>query len=122
MQIAEYQEGCKETAIYRDKLPETVKLDPILDAWHGIAYCTGKLNGEAGEVAELVFKAQRDDACLITPDRYQALFAELGDVCWYIAMLCNELGYKLEDVMEWNLTKLQGRQERGVLPGSGSDR
>lgn len=122
MQIAEYQEGCKETAIYRDKLPEAVKLDPILDAWHGIAYCTGKLNGEAGEVAEHVFKAQRDDACLITPDRYQALFAELGDVCWYIAMLCNELGYKMEDVMEWNLTKLQGRQMRGVLPGSGSDR
>jgi NTP pyrophosphatase (non-canonical NTP hydrolase) len=122
MNIAEYQEGCKETAIYRDKLPESVKLDPILDAWHGVAYCTGKLNGEAGEIAELVFKAQRDDACVISAERYELLFGEMGDVCWYIAMLCNELGLKLEDVMDYNLAKLRSRRERDVLSGSGSER
>lgn len=122
MRIDEYQEGCKETAIHRNNLPEAVRIDPILNAMHGIAYCTGKLNGEAGEIAEHVFKAQRDDGYIITTERYEALFKEIGDVCWYVAMLCNELGFKLEDVMDYNLTKLRDRRERDVLSGSGSDR
>lgn len=122
MNIQEYQDGCKKTAIYRDKLPPKILTDITLSTWHGVAYCAGKLNGEAGEIAELVFKAQRDDGCYLTADRYEALFKELGDVCWYVAMLCNELGFRLEDVMDYNLTKLQSRQERDVLGGSGSDR
>lgn len=125
MSIADYQEGAKSTAIYRigiDELLQSGYKKEILDLWLGVAYCAGKLNGEAGEIAEEVFKALRDDGALITVARQDSLFKELGDVAWYLAMLCNELGFKLEDVMQNNLAKLQNRKHFGKLQGSGSDR
>lgn len=120
-----YQEAVKATAIYRkgiDDLLNSSYSRETLDAWLGVAYCAGKLNGEAGEVAEEIFKALRDDRALISSARQDKIFKELGDVCWYVAMLCNELGFNLEDVMSANLEKLLDRQERDKLQGSGSDR
>lgn len=118
--IAEYQEGTGKTAVYRDKILITAR--PLIDNWQAMSYVTLKLNGEAGEVAEHVGKIMRDDGYVVTDDRTAKLFKEIGDVCWYVSQLCTELGFKLEDVMDYNLTKLADRQERGVLQGSGSDR
>jgi NTP pyrophosphatase (non-canonical NTP hydrolase) len=87
-----------------------------------IAYLTGKLNGEAGEVAEEVFKAFRDDLGEITDVRFDAIMKELGDVMWYVSQLCNELDLELADVLALNIAKLQARKSTGNLQGSGSDR
>lgn len=38
---------------------------------------------------------------------------ELGDVCWYIAMICHALGLDLEDVMQANIDKLKKRYPNG---------
>lgn len=122
MSITEYQEACKQTAIYRDGIDRAFHEIGYLDVWLGIAYCAGKLNGEAGEIAEEVFKALRDDSAVITDERKEKIFKEIGDVCWYTAMMCNELGFKLEDVMDFNIAKLHDRRERDALSGSGSDR
>jgi len=86
------------------------------------AYLAGKLNGEAGEVAEEVFKALRDDLGIFTTERLVQIMKELGDVMWYVSQLCNELGLSLDDVMQLNLAKLQARKGLGKLQGSGSDR
>jgi NTP pyrophosphatase (non-canonical NTP hydrolase) len=34
---------------------------------------------------------------------------EIGDVMWYVALLCNSLGVNLEDVCERNIAKLKAR-------------
>lgn len=34
---------------------------------------------------------------------------ELGDVCWYVAEVCNALGWSMEEVMAANNAKLQQR-------------
>ena len=47
---------------------------------------------------------------------------ELGDIMWYIALMCKELGITMDDVAEANIDKLFGRKKRGVLQGSGDDR
>lgn len=122
--IEDYQIGTGATAIYRENIEEAIHTTDIADweAWLRIAYCAGKLNGEAGEVAEEVFKAMRDDSAIITAERKDKLFKEIGDVCWYISQICTELGFSLADVMDYNLTKLQDRKARDVLSGSGSDR
>lgn len=110
----------------------------------GLMYCSLKLNGEAGELAEHVGKAMRDDDLILqkqghddhwkgrvhvdlskselTPERKALIIKEVGDNLWYLSAICNELGIKLSDAAIGNLTKLSDRQDRGVLRGSGDER
>jgi NTP pyrophosphatase (non-canonical NTP hydrolase) len=37
------------------------------------------------------------------------LLLELGDLLWYLALLCDDLGFSIESVMSANLAKLQKR-------------
>ena len=42
--------------------------------------------------------------------------------CGIVAAVAEEIRYVLDDVADQNLRKLQSRQERGVLKGSGDNR
>src|SRR6185436_12648534 len=74
------------------------------------------LCGEAGECAEKVKKAIRDDGGALTEERRAALAAELGDVLWYMAQLATEAGLDLDAIAEDNLAKLLSRTIECVLP------
>ena len=52
----------------------------------------------------------------------EGIAKELGDVMWYLTMLADTLGYTLDDILKLNLQKLEGREERGTLGGSGDNR
>ena len=108
MQLSDYQQRSRRTAQY----PR--------DAW--LTYPALGLAGEAGEVAEHVKKAIRDDGAGVTPERRAALARELGDVLWYVSQLATELDLDLDAIAAENLEKLLSRQRRGVLSGSGDDR
>ena len=109
----------------------------------GLAYVALKMNGEAGEFAEHVGKAMRDDSLIenidgftfedetkgaevcfneLTSKRRELLFKEIGDVLWYLSAACNELGIYLSDAALGNLEKICDRTERDVLQGSGDER
>lgn len=104
----------------------------------GLAYVALKLNGEAGEFAEHVGKAMRDDGLItiehngehylsgvrqpLTPERRALIIKEVGDVLWYLSAACNELGIPLSEAAAENLRKLCDRTERDALRGSGDDR
>ena len=63
------------------------------------------------------------------------LIEELGDLFWYVALMCDELGVSFDEVMQKNIAKLMARYpekftvedeqnrklgvERGVLEGYG---
>jgi NTP pyrophosphatase (non-canonical NTP hydrolase) len=106
--MADYQRLSRRTAEY----PR--------EAW--LAYPALGLAGEAGEVAEHAKKAIRDDRGELTEQRRAALSKELGDVLWYVAQLASEAGLQLDEIAQANLDKLQSRQRRGVLSGSGDER
>lgn len=125
----DYQGFTETTEVYTQAARNFIKhTDPItMELWLKVAYCTGKLNGESGEIAELVFKALRDGSGLgmagyIDPERKAKIKKELGDAQWYIARLADIFGWKLSEIMEDNMIKLQSRKDRGVLSGSGDDR
>jgi NTP pyrophosphatase (non-canonical NTP hydrolase) len=106
----------------------------------GLAYVALKLNGEAGEFAEHVGKAMRDDGLItidflsqdktnaaihfepLTPERRALIIKEIGDVLWYLSAACNELNISLSEAASTNLEKLCDRSERDALRGSGDER
>ena len=70
--------------------------------------CALGLCGEAGEVAEQVKKHFFHGHEL---DK-RHMIEELGDVAWYLAVLCDAIGSDLDTVMEENLKKLEQRVEQ----------
>ncbi len=109
MQLSDYQQRSRATAVYPD-------------AGDNLTYPALGLCGEAGECAEKVKKAIRDDGGELTEERREALAAELGDVLWYVAQLATEAGLELDEIAADNLSKLLSRKERGALQGSGDTR
>lgn len=67
------------------------------------------LNGEAGEVIDLLKKHEFQGHDL--PD--EKLIDECGDVLWYCALLADALGFTLEQVMNRNIDKLRKRYPDG---------
>lgn len=108
MEASEYQELCKQTAVY----PEII----------GLSYVTLGLAGEAGEVANKVKKVYRDSGGALNPTNTAAIADEVGDVLWYCAMLCEELGLRLDDVMRGNIDKLKKRVAEQTIKGIGDNR
>jgi NTP pyrophosphatase (non-canonical NTP hydrolase) len=89
---------------------------------HPVVYPTLGLTNEAGEVAGKIKKIFRDKGGVITDADREALALELGDVLWYLAEICTQLGINLEDVAAANVEKLRGRVARGTLAGDGDTR
>ena len=89
---------------------------------HPIIYPALGLVNEAGEVAGKVKKIFRDKGGVINEESRRALEAELGDVLWYLAQICTELGLSLDEVAEHNIEKLYGRLVRGTIRGDGDER
>ena len=76
------------------------------------------LVGEAGEVAEKIKKKIRDDTKIASDE----IVKELGDVLFYTTALANYFLSDIGVVMEMNISKLDDRQKRGTLKGSGDNR
>ena len=104
---------------YQTKSRATAKYPAI---GHAVIYPTLGLVNEAGEVAGKIKKVFRDKNGEISPETREALKAELGDVLWYLAQTCTELELSLDEVAEFNLTKLLDRQARGKIHGDGDNR
>lgn len=76
------------------------------------------LVGEAGEVAEKIKKLLRDKT-RFSPEE---IIKELGDVVFYATALANYYNSDLQGVLDTNVEKLDGRELRGTLGGSGDNR
>ena len=59
---------------------------------------------------------------LLGEDELKKLRGELGDCAWFLAVLCQYLGWSLESICQENLDKLASRQERNVIIGDGDIR
>lgn len=104
----EYQEQANKTAIYPKE--------------RAIEYLVLGLASEAGEVAGKLKKLIRDKGGVIGVHESEVLCDEVGDVLWYVSQIASELNMQLEQVAHRNISKLQSRQRRGVIGGSGDKR
>jgi NTP pyrophosphatase (non-canonical NTP hydrolase) len=99
MNFDEYQAEASQTALYPRRM-------------ENLEYPTLGLAGEAGEVANIVKKIQRDNAGILNDDVRAKLKDELGDVLWYISACADELGLSLREIAEYNVNKLAKRHGR----------
>lgn len=84
-------------------------------------YALMGLVGEVGEVYSLIAKGIRDG--VEDEEAFNdKVKKELGDVLWFIAALCDDMNYTMDECAEAVVKKLKSRKERGVLGGSGDDR
>jgi len=109
MNFESYQTKARKTAIYPNK--DDNYIYPILG-----------LVGETGEVAEKIKKIIRDKNGVFDEESKLALKKELGDVLWYLANICTEFKFSLNEVAKINLEKLELRVAKGNISGSGDDR
>lgn len=99
MNFEDYQKAASVTGLYPKRLSN-------------LEYPTLGLAGEAGEVANIVKKIQRDFGGEITGETRAKLKDELGDVLWYISACADELGLTLEEIAEFNVEKLAKRHNK----------
>lgn len=69
------------------------------------------LFGMASEVGEIhgIFQKQYQGHSI----DYTELKKEVGDLLWFIAEFCTASGWNMEDIMQMNLDKLEGRYPDG---------
>ncbi|HTH51524.1 MAG TPA: nucleoside triphosphate pyrophosphohydrolase family protein [Pyrinomonadaceae bacterium] len=96
MNFETYQQAASRTALYPRRMSN-------------LEYPTLGLAGEAGEVANIVKKIQRDHGGVLNDEIRGKLKDELGDVLWYISACADELGITLQDIAEYNVDKLAKR-------------
>lgn len=96
MNFEDYQSAASKTALYPRRMSN-------------VEYPTLGLAGEAGEVANIVKKIQRDHAGVLTDETRAKLKDELGDVLWYISACADELGLTLGEIADFNIQKLAKR-------------
>lgn len=75
---------------------------------------------EAGEAAGVFQKMFRGD--YNTDVAGSKLSKELGDAMWYIAGIATDNGWKLSELLNANLEKLESRKLRNMIQGAGDDR
>ena len=73
-----------------------------------LADCGLGLTGEAGEVADML-KKHLSGSKLLDTEGKEKLKYEIGDVMWYIASLCDCMGFDMDDIAQMNIDKLKKR-------------
>ena len=70
--------------------------------------CLG-LSGEVGEFNDMIKKWIFHEKELDVEHAKK----EAGDICWYLAMLCESFGWNLDEIMQMNVDKLKARYPEG---------
>lgn len=108
-----YQDLAMRTNDGRATLRLSNKVDNHLDDPHtdigGILNgCLG-LSGEVGEFNDMVKKWIFHEKPLDVEHAQK----EIGDVLWYIAMICHSFGWNMAEIMQQNIDKLKARYPEG---------
>jgi NTP pyrophosphatase (non-canonical NTP hydrolase) len=96
------------------------------DIGKNLIYPALGLAGETGEAVDKIKKLWRNHGITsadgLTTEQKMELAKEIGDVLWYAAALCGELGLPMGLVAKMNLEKLADRKARGVIKSEGDNR
>ena len=102
-------DGKSNNRLYKKVLESRDNINPICSDMGGLIMgCLG-LAGESGEFTDMIKKWVFHEKELDIGHAAK----ELGDILWYVAMICESFGWELEDVMKINIMKLRARYPEG---------
>lgn len=90
-----------------NRLKNTIEVSPV-DLGGLLNGCLG-LTGEAGEFCDMVKKWVFHEKNV----DIDHMKKEIGDVMWYVAMICHSMGWKLDEILQMNVDKLKARYPEG---------
>lgn len=107
-QLAMRTNDGKATFRLLDKVNDNTEFPLDTDVGGVLNGCLG-LSGEVGEFNDMVkkwiFHEKEFD-----PDH---AMKELGDILWYVAMICHSFGWNMDTIMQMNVDKLKARYPDG---------
>lgn len=77
-----------------------------------LLWAVAGLCAEAGEVSGVCEKALRREG-MVSPDHEDKIKDELGDTLWFLVATLNAIGVSLEELMAYNMGKIEHREEAG---------
>ena len=98
----EYKKLAARTLV--DEPPTVVTQKEVMILWNAIGAA-----GEAGELANTIKKGILHRHGIDT----EKLKEEIGDTLWYLAGLCTQFNFDLDEVMQINIEKLRKRYPAG---------
>ena len=105
----EYQKHAMRTNDHKatQRIADKIVIDGV-DIGGIFNACLG-LSGEVGEFNDMVKKwVFHENELDINHAKKEA-----GDICWYLAMLCESFSWNLEEIMKMNVDKLKARYPEG---------
>lgn len=75
----------------------------------GVLNAALDLSGEVGELNDILKKWIFHEKQLDIDHAKK----EAGDICWYLAMLCESFGWNFDEIMQINIDKLKARYPEG---------
>lgn len=90
------------------KIESVALSERVIDVGGVLNGCLG-LSGEVGEFNDMVKKWIFHEKPL---DEIHAQ-KEIGDVLWYIALICHSFGWNMDIIMQQNIAKLRSRYPEG---------
>lgn len=70
------------------------------------------LSGETGELNDMLKKSIFHEH----PLDIEHVEKEIGDILWYVAMMCESFGLSMDEIMQINIDKLKARYPEGFDP------
>lgn len=113
--MEEYANDAMNYAIYPDAL-----IYPMLGLQEEVGELSGKLKRY---FRDNEYDVSMED-CMVemSAELRFDMARECGDVLWYLTAIASDLGYSLDEIASMNLEKLEDRQRRGRIKGSGDYR
>ncbi len=78
----------------------------------GVINASFGLSGETGELNDMLKKTIFHKH----PLEKEKMKKELGDIMWYVAMMCESMHFDLDEIMQMNIDKLKARYPEGFDP------
>lgn len=84
----------------------------------GVINASLGLSGEVGELNDMIKKFAYHGHRL----EFEKVKKEIGDIMWYIAMMCDSFGFDMCEIAQMNIDKLKARYPEGFSEEASQNR